>query len=195
MTTRLAHPSAHDRARPADEVQSWTLPIEAVLDAVGSSLGGLSDVEAAERRSRDDDPLGEHRRRPALRLLASQFTSPIVLVLVAATIVSMVLGDPIDGSIIITIILASGFLGFWQEFRADAAVAQLLASVQVITRVAVSLGGNVKLVQLMLGHASAAHTLDIYADLFPDDLETLAEAFDRAIADAEVVSSLSRFSS
>ena len=32
----------------------------------------------------------------------------------------------------------------------------------------------------MLGHASAAMTLDIYADLFDDDLEAVAEALDKA---------------
>ena len=38
-------------------------------------------------------------------------------------------------------------------------------------------GANVKAVQKMLGHASAAMTLDIYADLFDDDLEAVAAAF------------------
>jgi integrase len=42
---------------------------------------------------------------------------------------------------------------------------------------AVSAGANVKAVQKMLGHASAAMTLDIYADLFDDDLEAVATAF------------------
>ena len=37
-----------------------------------------------------------------------------------------------------------------------------------------SAGANVKAVQKMLGHASAAMTLDIYADLFDDDLEAVA---------------------
>jgi integrase len=41
---------------------------------------------------------------------------------------------------------------------------------------AVSAGANVKAVQRMLGHASAAMTLDIYADLFDDDLEAVATA-------------------
>jgi integrase len=41
---------------------------------------------------------------------------------------------------------------------------------------AVSAGANVKAVQKMLGHASAAMTLDIYADLFDDDLEAVAVA-------------------
>jgi integrase len=41
---------------------------------------------------------------------------------------------------------------------------------------AVSAGANVKAVQKILGHASAAMTLDIYADLFDDDLEAVATA-------------------
>lgn len=45
---------------------------------------------------------------------------------------------------------------------------------------AVSAGANVKAVQRMLGHASAAMTLDLYADLFDDDLEAVATALDNA---------------
>lgn len=41
---------------------------------------------------------------------------------------------------------------------------------------AVSDGANVKAVQRMLGHASAAMTLDVYADLFDDDLDAVATA-------------------
>jgi integrase len=51
---------------------------------------------------------------------------------------------------------------------------------------AVSAGANVKAVQRMLGHASAAMTLDVYADLFDDDLDAVAVALDDH-AHAEVV--------
>ena len=43
---------------------------------------------------------------------------------------------------------------------------------------AISSGANVKAVQTMLGHRSAAMTLDVYADLFPDDLDAVAGALD-----------------
>ena len=43
-------------------------------------------------------------------------------------------------------------------------------------------GAHVKLVQRMLGHASAAMTLDVYAALFDDDLGALAERMDAASA-------------
>ncbi len=51
---------------------------------------------------------------------------------------------------------------------------------------AVSAGANVKAVQKMLGHASAAMTLDIYADLFHDDLEAVANSLDAARAKSDV---------
>jgi integrase len=44
---------------------------------------------------------------------------------------------------------------------------------------AIAAGANVKAVQLMLGHASAAMTLDIYAGLFADDLDAVADRLDR----------------
>ena len=45
---------------------------------------------------------------------------------------------------------------------------------------AVQAGANVKAVQRMLGHASAAMTLDVYAGLFNDDLDAVADRLDAA---------------
>jgi integrase len=45
---------------------------------------------------------------------------------------------------------------------------------------AISSGANVKAVQRMLGHASAAMTLDVYADLFDDDLDTVSVSLNDA---------------
>ncbi|MGO9042850.1 MAG: tyrosine-type recombinase/integrase, partial [Mycobacterium sp.] len=49
---------------------------------------------------------------------------------------------------------------------------------------AVSAGANVKALQRMLGHAKASMTLDVYADLFDDDLDEVAASLDAAIAKA-----------
>ncbi|MFV0432416.1 MAG: tyrosine-type recombinase/integrase, partial [Leucobacter sp.] len=59
---------------------------------------------------------------------------------------------------------------------------------------AISAGANVKAVQRMLGHASAAMTLDTYADLFEDDLDDVATALDQARATAIVANPLSETS-
>lgn len=81
----------------------------------------------------------------------------------------------------------------------DAAVASAIKSDSSIPRVtlhdlrhtaaslAVSAGANVKAVQRMLGHASAAMTLDVYADLFDDDLDAVAEALNQAVPAAVVL--------
>jgi integrase len=45
---------------------------------------------------------------------------------------------------------------------------------------AVSSGANVKAVQRLLGHASAAMTLDVYTSLFDDDLDAVADRLDEA---------------
>ncbi|HYB38964.1 MAG TPA: site-specific integrase [Mycobacterium sp.] len=49
---------------------------------------------------------------------------------------------------------------------------------------AVSAGANVKAVQRMLGHAKASMTLDVYADLFDEDLDGVADRLDAAIKSA-----------
>ena len=46
---------------------------------------------------------------------------------------------------------------------------------------AIAAGANVKAVQRMLGHASAAMTLDVYAGLFADDLDSVAMALDARV--------------
>ena len=51
---------------------------------------------------------------------------------------------------------------------------------------AISSGANVKAVQRMLGHASAAMTLDTYADLFDDDLDAVSAKLDAVRAETIV---------
>lgn len=51
---------------------------------------------------------------------------------------------------------------------------------------AVSAGANVKALQRMLGHKSAAMTLDTYADLFDDDLDAVAARLDEAASHSNV---------
>lgn len=51
---------------------------------------------------------------------------------------------------------------------------------------AISAGANVKAVQRMLGHASAAMTLDVYADLFDDDLDQVAMRLDQVVSNSNV---------
>jgi integrase len=56
----------------------------------------------------------------------------------------------------------------------------------------VSAGANVKAVQKMLGHASAAMTLDVYADLFDGDLVSVSDALDHAVSLTSVVKNVGK---
>ena len=47
-------------------------------------------------------------------------------------------------------------------------------------------GANVKAVQRQLGHASAAMTLDVYSDLFDDDLTEVGERLDSMLSSCDV---------
>ncbi|HLX34906.1 MAG TPA: magnesium-translocating P-type ATPase [Candidatus Limnocylindrales bacterium] len=110
----------------------WAQPAAGAEGSLGSGPDGLGSAEAAKRlASRQAAGLGGTRRTSDLALLARQFESPIILILVVATILSGVLGDATDAVIILAIIALSGLLGYWQERGANRAVAALLAVVQV----------------------------------------------------------------
>jgi Mg2+-importing ATPase len=92
----------------------------------------LSPAEAEERLAAyGANRLKPQKRSDTLTRLLSQFKSPIILILLFATGLSFFLHDPVDALIILTIVLVSGFLGFWQERSAANAVAKLLAMVRV----------------------------------------------------------------
>src|SRR5512138_2884545 len=114
----------------------WSIPVEELLDRLCSRPGGLSSDEAGERqRSVASMRLQAHRNIHPCVLLLSQFRSPLVLILVFAATVSIFLSDTIDALIILSIILVSALLGFWQEQKAAKAVASLLALVKVTAEV------------------------------------------------------------
>jgi P-type Mg2+ transporter len=93
-----------------------------------SSPDGLTSAEAALRLRRDGpNALGGEGRRGPAAVLISQFASPLVLILVAASVVSMAVGDRVEAGIILAIVAMSALLGFVQEARSEAAVAALQA--------------------------------------------------------------------
>ncbi|MDF1479853.1 magnesium-translocating P-type ATPase [Leifsonia sp. H3M29-4] len=117
----------------ADEA-FWARDRAGVIADLGATEAGLSDEQAAVALQAQRLMMRErhpHGFAPWLRLLVGQFSSPIILILVAATIISIIAGDVLDGVIILVIILASGLLGYWQEFRANEDVAALLKTVEV----------------------------------------------------------------
>ncbi|MBX3413757.1 MAG: cation-translocating P-type ATPase [Pirellulales bacterium] len=87
---------------------------------------GLTSDEAARRLAETGpNELVESGGRGPWRILLEQFRGPMILLLVAAAIVSLVLGEWIDSVAILTIILLNAALGFFQDYRAEQAMAAL----------------------------------------------------------------------
>src|SRR5450631_2260720 len=115
-----------------EPVAFWSVPASGMLEQLGATREGLRGEEARQRLARNGPNLLKPRKRSnAFTLLAGQFKSPIVLLLLFATGLSFFLHDTVNALIILVIVLASGLLGFWQEHSATRAVEALLAMVQV----------------------------------------------------------------
>lgn len=99
----------------------------AVLAVLNSNLElGLSDDEARDRLGvYGPNEIEETKKISAWKLLISQFKETLVLILVAAAIISMVIGEAIDSAVILAIVFASAGLGFYQEYRAEQSLALL----------------------------------------------------------------------
>jgi Ca2+-transporting ATPase len=87
---------------------------------------GLSAAEAAQRLAHfGPNALHEKRRRPPWRMFLDQFTDFMILVLMAAAIISGVVGDLEDTVAIVVIVILNAVIGFVQEYRAERAMAAL----------------------------------------------------------------------
>ncbi len=114
----------------------WSLPTDDVLRSLATGSQGLSSAEAKSRLlATGPNRLQSERRTTALGLLARQFASPLVLLLAFAAVLSIALRETHDAVIILIILLASGLLGFWQEWGAADAMRKLLSLVAVRVRV------------------------------------------------------------
>ncbi len=114
----------------------WALPAADILTRLHTSETGLSQDEAKKiQRVAGLNRIKPHEQASGLGLFVSQFKSPISLILIGAAVLSFFLKDTTDGSIILTIILISGLLGFWQERSASKAMQQLQSIVVAKTTV------------------------------------------------------------
>ncbi|MGA3098284.1 MAG: magnesium-translocating P-type ATPase [Bryobacteraceae bacterium] len=151
----------------------WDMPQRDLLVLLQATPAGLTSDEAKQRlRLHGPNSLvGESRFAPLLGFLAF-FANPLVLILLAASAVSIVLGDHVGGAIIIAIVLLSVVVNFYMEFQARHAVEDIRK--QVATTAAVLRDG---------------HELELpVAELVPGDIIRL-NAGDLAPADARLLDS------
>ncbi len=81
---------------------------------------GLSSAEASDLQKKFGlNTLPDARKFSALKLIISQFSSLLVIILLIASIISFGVGDAIDGVLILIIVILNSFLGFFQEYKAS----------------------------------------------------------------------------
>ena len=103
-------------------------------------------------------------------MFLDQFTDFMILILIAAAVVSGIIGDPLDSLAIVVIVLLNGIIGFVQEFRAERAMAALKMLVPRNARVC--RGGQTVIVpvsQLVYGDIVMVEA----GDLIPADLRLI----------------------
>jgi Ca2+-transporting ATPase len=99
---------------------------EEVLAQLGSAAAGLSALEAARRLAANGpNELKEGKPISPLYMFLAQFKSLIIWILIAAAVISGLLGERIDAIAILAIVILNAVIGFYQEFKAEKSIAAL----------------------------------------------------------------------
>jgi Ca2+-transporting ATPase len=132
MRAAAHQPRAQRREKHVAETPPTLQAPHAIAAAeVGAALGtdasaGLTSAIAAERlQTYGRNELAQAPPEPGWRRLARQFADLLIWILIAAAIVSGLLGEWLDAVAILAIVVLNGILGFVQEGRAEQALAAL----------------------------------------------------------------------
>lgn len=150
----------------------WSKNIPDLLFELQTSKDGL-DVNEAQHRLNffgSNSLLAEERSK--ISILVGQFTSPIVLILIVAALISLFMDHAKDAIIIVTILLINALLGFYQELKAETSIRAL----QHLTE------NHVRVIRNGIEVTLPAH------DLVPGDIVLLSEG-DLVPADLRLIES------
>lgn len=97
--------------------------IKEILQQFNASLEGLSSLEARKRlKEYGLNELQEKKKIPPWMLFLNQFKDFMIIILIAAAVLSGIVGDATDTIIILVIVLLNAIVGFVQEYRAEKAM-------------------------------------------------------------------------
>lgn len=101
--------------------------IDAVVSQFHSNAQNGLDENVVEsiRQKFGNNVLKATTARTAFKILFAQFTSPLVIILMVASVFSFYLGQPRDGSILFLIIITNSLIGFYQEWKSENILASL----------------------------------------------------------------------
>ncbi len=119
----------------------WDRPLAELLRQLEATPAGLTTGEAKRRRRlHGPNSLEQESRFAVVGSFLRFFANPLVLILLAASVISYTLGDPVGAVIITAMLLLSVLLNFFMEFQAHHAVEQIRK--QVATTAAVLRDGR-----------------------------------------------------
>jgi magnesium-transporting ATPase (P-type) len=117
-------------AASAGTVAWHALPAPEALSRLSSSEAGLSSTEARNRLDQyGPNALPRPKGDSALKLLWRQIDNPLIWVLLASSVIAMVMGKVVDGSVVLGVVVLNTIIGFIQEFRAGKAIEALIEMV------------------------------------------------------------------
>lgn len=104
-----------------------TQSTQQVIDEFGVDIeSGLTEEEARQRRSQyGPNKLQTHKRKSIFMMFVAQLQDVLIYVLMGAVIITMLMGEYVDGIIIMAVILINATLGVVQEVRAGNAIEAL----------------------------------------------------------------------
>ncbi|MBI4980933.1 magnesium-translocating P-type ATPase [Candidatus Woesearchaeota archaeon] len=118
------------------EGEAWSIALKELFSQLKSSDTGLTTSEAEKRlKEQGLNDLSRKEEHDAWDILFYQFKNPLVLVLLAATIISYFLGEKVEAIVILSIVALNILLGFVQEFRAEKASRELKKYVSLKVKV------------------------------------------------------------
>ena len=111
---------------PTSSLAWHAQPVEVILQTFATTTSGLSRGEAALRLdSYGRNELQAFERTSAWHTFAAQFKNVLIVILLAATLLSGALGHVLEAAVIAVIVLFAVLLGFIQEYRAERALEAL----------------------------------------------------------------------
>ena len=114
----------------------WALSKGEVLTILETSFNGLDEDDVLERQKIfGKNSLPKRSRLDAFRILLRQFESPLILLLLTTVIITTLLRDYKDAIFIGLAIVVNVALGFYQENKAEMAIAHIQSYVRERTRV------------------------------------------------------------
>ena len=107
-------------------MQYYKSDYDGVLEILKSHKKGLSNNEVTKRQEKyGQNKLKEKKRISPWQIFLAQFKSALILILLAATVVSAVIGEIIDAVVILIIVVLNAVFGFVQEYKAEKAIESL----------------------------------------------------------------------